>query len=119
MAAEGLIGKQCEPCRGGIPPLERAEAKRYLAQVSDDWSLTEAGDRIDRTFKFANFIEAQTFAAMVGTLCEAEGHHPEIRYGWGYCEISFWTHKIKGLHENDFIMAAKVDNFAAVLGFGG
>ncbi|MBP2312148.1 4a-hydroxytetrahydrobiopterin dehydratase [Azospirillum soli] len=101
----------CEPCRGGIPPMDREMARSYLVQVPG-WSLRESPDRLERDFTFANFREAQDFAMRVGDLCEAEGHHAEIRYGWGHCTVSFWTHKINGLHANDFIMAAKVNGLA-------
>jgi 4a-hydroxytetrahydrobiopterin dehydratase len=97
-----LTAKTCEPCRGGIAPLKRDEAGVYLGQVPA-WTLLEGPDRIERKFEFADF------AQKVGVLAEREGHHPDVAFGWGYCTVSFFTHKIKGLHENDFIMAAKVD----------
>ena len=100
--------KTCEPCRGDIPPLNRDEAGAYLGQVPA-WTILEGPDKIERKFEFADFAEAMSFAQKVGGLAEREGHHPDIALGWGYCTISFYTHKIKGLHENDFIMAAKVD----------
>ncbi|AWJ83443.1 pterin-4-alpha-carbinolamine dehydratase [Azospirillum sp. TSH58] len=103
-----LAGKSCEPCRGGIPPMDRAMAENYLVQVPG-WSIKPDPDRLERDYRFSNFREAQHFAMRVGDLCEAEGHHAEILYGWGHCTVTFWTHKIKGLHENDFIMAAKVE----------
>ena len=65
-----------------------------------------------RTFKFGNFIDALGLAQHVGELCEKEGHHADITFGWGYCKVEFQTHKISGLHENDFIMAAKVNELA-------
>jgi 4a-hydroxytetrahydrobiopterin dehydratase len=72
-------------------------------------SRTDAALDIERTFKFANFKEALEFVDQIGALAEAEGHHPDIRFGWGYCTVELYTHKIKGLHQNDFIMAAKID----------
>lgn len=103
-----LASGKCEPCRGGIPPMERAMAQEYLVQVPG-WALADDPDHLVRTFKFGDFRQAQDFAVRVGNLCEEEGHHAEIIHGWGYCTVKFWTHKINGLHENDFIMAAKVN----------
>jgi 4a-hydroxytetrahydrobiopterin dehydratase len=105
---ETLVEKTCVPCRGGIPPLPRAEAERYLLETPE-WSLVDDGRRIERTFEFDDFATALTFVNQVGALAEAESHHPDISFGWGACTVSWYTHKIKGLHENDFIMAAKVD----------
>lgn len=102
-----LADKTCEPCRGGIPPMDRAMAERYLVQVPG-WSIESPPDHLIRRFPFKDFAAAQAFAVRVGDLCEAEGHHADIAYGWGYCTVKFWTHKIDGLHENDFVMAAKV-----------
>jgi len=76
------------------------------------WALTHDATRIERDFKFANFAEAMAFVNQVGGLAEAEGHHPDIAFGWGYAHLTLTTHKIKGLHENDFIMAAKIDRLA-------
>ena len=103
-----LSAKTCVPCKGGIPPLARGEAESYVEQVPE-WSLSEAADRIERKFRFAGFAASLAFVNRVGDLAEAEGHHPDITFGWGYANVVFSTHKIKGLHENDFIMAAKVD----------
>ena len=107
-----LEAKQCVPCRGGIPPLSRADAERLLAETPG-WSLNEAATQIERSFRFKDFAEALAFVNRVGQLAEAEDHHPDITFGWGYCRVLFQTHKIKGLHENDFIMAAKVNRLAA------
>jgi 4a-hydroxytetrahydrobiopterin dehydratase len=107
-----LAGKSCVPCRGGVPPLPRAEAEGYLRQTPG-WALVDDGKRIERTFKHKNFKEALAFVTRVGALAETEGHHPDITFGWGYARVSLHTHKIKGLHENDFIMAAKIDDLAA------
>jgi 4a-hydroxytetrahydrobiopterin dehydratase len=106
----GLTEKTCVPCRGGVPPLAEGEAKSFLAQTPG-WELRE-GKQIERTYKFKNFREALGFVDRVGGLAEEEGHHPDINFGWGYAKISLHTHKIKGLHENDFIMAAKINQLA-------
>ena len=107
-----LAGKTCTPCRGGVPPLEAADAERYLEDVPD-WQLKDDAKRIERTFWFKDFKQALAFVDRVGALAEDEGHHPDVTFGWGYATISLHTHKIKGLHENDFIMAAKFDRVGA------
>ena len=76
----------------------------------DHWDLIESATKIRRTFTFKNFITAQAFAVKVGNLAEAENHHPDITYGWGFCTVLLYTHKINGLHENDFILAAKINH---------
>lgn len=103
-----LTAKQCTPCKGGILPLDRAAAASYLAD-SPGWELAENATRIQRSFKFKNFAAALSFVNRVGELAEQQGHHPDISFGWGYCAVTLYTHKIKGLHENDFIMAAKIN----------
>ena len=105
---ETLTEKTCTACRGGEPPLELQQAKGLLIQVPD-WVLLDDGHRIERTFRLRNFREALSFVQKVGEIAETEGHHPDIHFGWGYATISLHTKKIKGLHENDFIMAAKID----------
>lgn len=106
-----LTQKTCVPCQGGIPPLTAEEAKGFLDQVPG-WELNAASDRLNRNFKFDDFVDALAFVNKVGALAEEEGHHPDISFGWGYADIVLFTHKIKGLHENDFIMAAKISELA-------
>jgi 4a-hydroxytetrahydrobiopterin dehydratase len=105
---ETLAEKKCTPCRGGIPPLTHEEAERFRSQTPNS-ELRDDGHRIERTFRFRNFQEALNFVRDVGDLAETEGHHPDISFGWGCATISLRTKKIKGLHENDFIMASKID----------
>ena len=105
---ESLAEKTCTPCRGGVPPLPRDEALRFQAQALD-WELRDDARRIERIFEFRNFREALAFVQKVGELAESEGHHPDISFGWGHATVSLSTKKIKGLHENDFIMASKID----------
>ena len=105
---ETLAQRKCTPCRGGIPSLSHEEAERFQSQTPN-WELHDNGCRIERTFRFRNFQEALGFVRNVGDLAESEGHHPDISFGWGYATISLRTKKIKGLHENDFIMASKFD----------
>ena len=105
---QALAEKTCTPCRGGVPPLTRDEAEHLQAQASN-WELADDAHRIERRFRFRNFQEAFAFVQKVGELAETEGHHPDISFGWGYASVSLQTKKIKGLHENDFIMAAKIN----------
>ena len=112
--ASALAEKRCTPCRGGIPPVTREEAEQLGHQASE-WELKDDATRIERHFRFKNFREGFAFAEQAAALAEAEGHHPDIAFGWGYATVSLRTKKIKGLHENDFIMAAKLDRIAAAL----
>jgi len=107
-----LDQQSCVPCRGGIPPLNQENAEKYLSEVPK-WKLIDENSKTCRNFAFNNFIDALSFVNKVGELCEAEGHHADITFGWGYCSIVFYSHKIGGLHENDFIMAAKCDKLYA------
>ena len=97
---EALVEKTCIPCRGGIPPLTRAEAEELLPQAPE-WAFMDNAHRIEKTFRFSNFGEALAFVQKVGEFAEAESHHPYISFGWGYGTVSLRTKKIKGLHEND------------------
>jgi len=108
---DDLSAKTCVPCRGGIPPLTKPEAERYLRETPG-WTLADEGRGIERSFKFRNFKEALDFVGKVGDVSESQGHHPDISFGWGWAKVSWQTKKIKGLHENDFIMAAKTDALA-------
>jgi 4a-hydroxytetrahydrobiopterin dehydratase len=105
---ETLSAKICVPCQGGVPRLDRGEAAALLERVPG-WSLNDDATRLSRTFTFKTFPEAQAFANRIAELAEEQFHHPEITFGWGFCTIMFQTRKIRGLHENDFIMAAKVN----------
>ena len=108
---DDLSNKTCTPCRGGIPPLTKAEAETYLQQAPG-WDLVDDARRLERTFSFRNFKQALDFVVEVGNLAEREGHHPDISFGWGRATVSWRTKKIGGLHENDFIMAAKTNRLA-------
>jgi 4a-hydroxytetrahydrobiopterin dehydratase len=103
-----LSDKRCVPCRGGVPAMGAVEAGSLVSQVSG-WTIEEETKGIRRQFRFRNFAEAMRFATRVGEIAEAEGHHPDLSVGWGYCTVRFRTHSIGGLTENDFIMAAKVN----------
>ena len=107
-----LIEKSCTACRGGMPPLTGQEAAAYHTQAPD-WSVLDQAKRIERTYRFRNFGQAFKFVERAAALAETEAHHPDISFGWGYATVSLQTKKIKGLHENDFIMATKLDRIAA------
>lgn len=102
-----LASKQCVPCRGGVPPLQGEEIERLRAQLSD-WEVVHE-HHLKKNYGFKNFAEALRFVNQVGELAEEQGHHPDICFGWGKVEVSIWTHKIDGLTESDFILAAKID----------
>jgi 4a-hydroxytetrahydrobiopterin dehydratase len=102
-----LASRECVPCRGGVPPLKGGELAPLLSQVRD-WEVI-AEHHLRKSFKFADFRETQQFVNRVGDLAEEQGHHPDICFGWGKAEITIWTHKIDGLTESDFILAAKID----------
>ena len=109
-----LAEKNCVPCRGGIPPLDPEAAEQYN-RAAPDWALVDTATRLERTYRFKNFAGSFAFVERAAALAESESHHPDISFGWGYATVSLRTKKIKGLHENDFIMAAKLDRIAAGL----
>jgi 4a-hydroxytetrahydrobiopterin dehydratase len=113
MDADSLNSKSCVPCRGGIPPLTEEKAREYAA-ATPGWMLQENGTRLFRRFEFADFAAAMEFVNRVADLAEQEGHHPDIAIHWNKVELTLWTHKIGGLHENDFILAAKIDRLLDV-----
>ncbi len=106
--AEFLASEGCVPCDGSIPAFSAPEAQALLQQVPD-WVLLDDGRRIERRFRFKTYAQAFAFVGRVSAIAEAENHHPDIAFGWGYATLSLQTHAIKGLHRNDFILAAKVD----------
>ena len=106
-----LLNKKCLPCEGGVLPFDISEIHKYQKKV-DGWDITEEKDKIFflcKKFKFEDFLKSQNFVNEVSKISEEEGHHPDISFGWGYAEIKITTHAIKGLSENDFILAAKID----------
>ena len=106
-----LINKKCKPCEGGVLPLDLSEIHKYQKKV-DGWNVKKNKNEIyflEKSFKFKNFLESQNFINKVGEIAEQEAHHPDISFGWGYAKIIITTHAIEGLSENDFILAAKID----------
>jgi len=106
-----LGNEKCTACRRDSPRVTEAEISELKPQIPE-WTLVEKKgiQRLERVFRFTNFAEALNFTNRVGALAEEEGHHPAILTEWGRVTITLWTHKIRGLHRNDFIMAAKVDS---------
>ena len=105
--SEMLADKKCVPCRGGVPPLKGKELEELHRNVPD-WAVTDE-HHLHREFRFADFKQALDFVNRVGAVAEEQGHHPDILLAWGKAGITLWTHKIDGLTESDFIMAAKID----------
>lgn len=106
----GLGEKHCEACRVGAPLATEAEIEAFMPQIPA-WEIieTEGIKKLSRTYKLGDFKEAMAFTGKVGAIAEAEGHHPSILTEWGKVTVTWWSKKIKGLHVNDFIMAAKTD----------
>jgi 4a-hydroxytetrahydrobiopterin dehydratase len=109
-----LVNKKCVPCHGGVSALSADEAAKMLSRLLNGggagWKIVEDGKALKREFKFADFYRAMSFVNAVAHVANAEDHHPDIECGWGYVRIRYQTHAIGGLHENDFICAAKIDN---------
>ena len=113
---DDLTKKKCIPCEGGAIPFDISEIHKYQKKV-DDWDILKDKKKIFylyKKYKFKNFLESQSFINKVGEISENEGHHPDILFGWGYAEIKITTHAIEGLSENDFILAAKIDQLINV-----
>jgi 4a-hydroxytetrahydrobiopterin dehydratase len=104
----GLADKTCIPCRGGVPPLEATKAQQLLKELGKGWQLNKDG-HLERLYTFKGFADALTFVNRVGAVAEREAHHPDLHLAWGKCKVEIWTHKINGLTESDFYLAAKAD----------
>jgi phenylalanine-4-hydroxylase len=103
-----LTDKICIPCQGGVPSLDFKESSRLLARLGHGWKINEVGHLI-KQFKFDDFMKAMAFANKIALVAEKEAHHPDLTLSWGSCSVEIWTHKIKGLTESDFILAAKIE----------
>ena len=106
-----LLNKKCVPCEGGVIPFDISEIHKYQKKV-DGWDIVKDKEEIyflEKKFNFSDFLESEKFVSKVGKISEQEGHHPDINFGWGYAKVIITTHAIKGLSENDFILAAKID----------
>ena len=114
---ENLAGKNCVPCRGGDPTMTDAQIDGLMAFVPD-WQVKQVDGikRLERVFKLKDFADALKFTNRIGAIAEEEDHHPLIVTEWGKVTVQWWTHKIRGLHNNDFIMAAKTDGLVEKTG---
>ena len=109
-----LLDKKCEPFEGRVAALNLQQIHKYKKKV-DGWNVKPNEKKIyflEKEFKFKDFLNSQKFVNEVGKISENEGHHPDILFGWGYAKIKIFTHAIKGLHESDFVLAAKVDKIS-------
>jgi 4a-hydroxytetrahydrobiopterin dehydratase len=107
-----LAEKQCVPCKGGVPPLKGTDLARLAGELNGGWQvITE--HHLEKEYQFKDFREALAFTNQVGELAEAQGHHPDIYLAWGKVKLTVWTHKINGLTESDFVLAAKADRLLA------
>ncbi len=103
-----LVSRKCQPCEGGIPPLEPAEAQELLKQLNE-WTLNDTSGEISHKFSFKDFYQTMAFVNAIAWIANQEGHHPDLAVSYNSCLVRFSTHAIGGLSENDFICAAKVD----------
>ena len=104
-----LTEKRCKPCEGGIPPLTRAQAEDLAGQLAAGWRLADDARSIGREFRFKDFLRTMSFVNALAHVANIEDHHPDLEVGYDYCRVLFTTHAVKGLSENDFICAAKLD----------
>lgn len=104
-----LAQRKCLPCEGGVPPLTRAESEKYLAKLAPDWQLNDSATEIGKSFKFLDFYRTMSFVNALAHIANIEDHHPDLSVGYNYCHVRYSTHSVKGLSENDFICAAKID----------
>lgn len=102
-----LSSRECIPCRGGVPPLDSTKITELLKELNG-WDVVEEHHLL-KSYEFKDFADALAFVNRVGQLSEQQGHHPDICFGWGHATVTIWTHKINGLTESDFILAAKID----------
>tara|TARA_X000001036_G_scaffold273444_1_gene254018 strand:- start:1230 stop:1571 length:342 start_codon:yes stop_codon:yes gene_type:complete len=103
-----LANKRCEPCQGGVPPLKEEECEKFMSDIDKGWALVDV-HHLRRVWAFPDFLTALDFLNSAGAICEQEGHHADFEVGWGRVEARIWTHKIDGLTESDFVLAAKFD----------
>ncbi len=103
-----LENKSCIPCSGGVPALSQQEIQKLQKEIGPTWKINPQG-HLFKDFILNNFMEAMNLANQIASIAEKEGHHPDLTIAWGKCTVEIWTHKIQGLTESDFILAAKID----------
>jgi 4a-hydroxytetrahydrobiopterin dehydratase len=106
--ADDLAARSCVSCRGGVPRLKGAALKPLLTGLDGKWKMAKK-HHLEKEYRFKDFREALAFTNRVGALAEKQGHHPDLELGWGRVKVTLWTHKVDGLTENDFVMAAKIE----------
>ena len=106
---DDLLARQCKPCEGGVPPLDKDAARQLLKALDDNWSMSDDGKWIRREFNFSGFNKTIGFVNAVAWIANMEGHHPDLEVGYSKCVVNYTTHAIDGLSENDFICAVKID----------
>jgi 4a-hydroxytetrahydrobiopterin dehydratase len=111
-AVRPLVERACVPCRAGAPVLKGHELKRFLDMLGGGWRVVDE-HHLSKEFRFKDFREALRFTNRIGELAEELGHHPDLRLSWGRVRVVLYTHKIDGLHENDFILAARIEALAS------
>lgn len=109
-----LSGRKCRPCEGGVSPMEPAAARALLDQLNHGWQLDTDSRLIRREYHFRNFHQTMSFVNAIAYIANTEDHHPDLELGYDYCRVTFTTHAIAGLSENDFICAAKIDALTGI-----
>jgi 4a-hydroxytetrahydrobiopterin dehydratase len=104
-----LAARKCKPCEGGVAPLSPAQAQALMGQLAPDWQLSHDAKSVRRAYSFRDFYRTMSFVNALAHIANLEDHHPDLEVGYNYCRVSFTTHAIGGLSENDFICAAKID----------
>jgi 4a-hydroxytetrahydrobiopterin dehydratase len=112
MSGIGLAERKCKACEGGVAPLTRSESEKLLEELEAEWALSADAASIGRAFAFKDFYRTMSFVNALAHIANIEDHHPDLEVGYNYCRVKFTTHTIKGLSENDFICAAKIDRIA-------
>ncbi len=112
-SADGLAARKCAPCEGGVPALTAAEAESLMREIDGDWKLAPDSRSLKRSLKFKDFYRTMSFVNALAHVANVEDHHPDLEIGYGYCRITYSTHAIGGLSQNDFICAAKIDRILA------
>ena len=109
---EDLTAKRCKPCEGGVEPMTLQEAEAQMRHLNGEWQLLDAGKALKRSFRFRDFLRTMSFVNAVAHIANIEDHHPDLEVGYDYCDVRYSTHAVRGLSENDFICAAKIDRLA-------
>ncbi|MBS0378000.1 MAG: 4a-hydroxytetrahydrobiopterin dehydratase [Proteobacteria bacterium] len=107
-----LAQRRCKPCEGGTPPLPQERARALLKELDAQWKLSDEARALKREFRFRDFYRTMSFVNALAHIANIEDHHPDLEVGYNYCRVTFTTHAVKGLSDNDFVCAAKVDQIA-------